>query len=63
MLTQRLPYLDSIKGILIILVVVGHAIQYCLSTYEMNFTFRFIYSFHMPLFFCEWLSCKQREMG
>lgn len=49
--TKRLLYLDNIKGVLIILVVVGHAIQYCSPTYEMNFAFRFIYSFHMPLFF------------
>lgn len=51
MATKRFPYLDNIKGLLIILVVVGHAIQYCLPTYEMNIVFRFIYSFHMPLFF------------
>lgn len=51
MATKRLPYLDNIKGLLIILVVIGHAIQYCLPTYEMNISFRFIYSFHMPLFF------------
>lgn len=51
MATKRLPYLDNIKGLLIILVVIGHAIQYCLPTYEMNIAFRFIYSFHMPLFF------------
>lgn len=36
MATKRLPYLDNIKGLLIILVVIGHAIQYCLPTYEMN---------------------------
>lgn len=49
--TKRLPYLDSIKGVLIILVVIGHAIQFCMPDYEQNFCFRFIYSFHMPLFF------------
>lgn len=48
---NRLPYLDNIKGLLIIWVIVGHTIQYCSSTYETDFVFRFIYSFHMPLFF------------
>ena len=43
--------MDNIKGLLIILVIVGHTIQYCSSTYETDFVFRFIYSFHMPLFF------------
>lgn len=47
----RLSYLDSIKGLLIILVIIGHAIQFSLPDYELNFVFRFIYSFHMPLFF------------
>lgn len=49
--TVRLLYLDSIKAILIILVIIGHAIQFTIPEYEFNFTFRFIYSFHMPLFF------------
>ena len=51
MATKRIPYLDNIKGVLIVLVLIGHAIQYCSSTYEMDFSFRLIYSFHMPLFF------------
>lgn len=51
MATKRIPYLDNIKGVLIVLVIIGHAIQYCSSTYEMDFAFRLIYSFHMPLFF------------
>lgn len=51
MSTSRLIYLDNIKGILIMLVIIGHAIQFCSPDYEENFFFRFIYSFHMPLFF------------
>ena len=51
MQAKRLPYLDSIKGVLIILVIIGHAIQFCIPDYEQNFCFRFIYSFHMPWFF------------
>jgi fucose 4-O-acetylase-like acetyltransferase len=48
---QRDPRADALKGFAILLVVVGHAIQdpyhYGLSH---NLVFRFIYSFHMPLF-------------
>lgn len=47
----RLQYLDSLKGILIILVVLGHAIQGFLADYQLDVLFRVIYSFHMPLFF------------
>jgi len=48
---NRLYYLDTMKGILIILVVLGHAIQSTIPDYQHNFLFRLIYSFHMPLFF------------
>jgi fucose 4-O-acetylase-like acetyltransferase len=47
---QRLLYIDNLKGILILLVVLGHCIQNALPDYENNLLFRFIYSFHMPLF-------------
>ena len=54
---KRSPYLDIIKAILIILVIIGHSIQYGSgSTYLEkqlffnNYLFKFIYSFHMPLF-------------
>lgn len=49
---ERLFYLDNAKGILIILVIVGHAFQFIYPEYDHNFLFRVIYSFHMPLFFC-----------
>lgn len=54
---KRSPYLDIIKAILILLVIIGHSIQYGSgSTYLEkqlffnNYLFKFIYSFHMPLF-------------
>lgn len=50
-MANRLYYLDNLKGLLIILVILGHAIQFTLPDYENAFAFRFIYSFHMPLFF------------
>ena len=40
----RLPWLDVLKGIGIILVVVGHV-------YSNKTIFNWLYSFHMPLFF------------
>lgn len=48
--TQRLEYVDIMRGIAITLVVVGHIIQF--NGIPMNNSvFEFIYSFHMPLFF------------
>lgn len=51
MAKQRLYYLDALKGILIILVILGHSIQYKMMDYQHDVLFRVIYSFHMPLFF------------
>ncbi len=56
---ERNIRLDLIKAVAIILVVVGHAIQYCcgneytesLAFYD-NWLFKIIYSFHMPAFMC-----------
>lgn len=55
MASQRVFWVDNLKGILIILVVAGHVLQ---SAIDMNMTseymdniFKWIYSFHMPLFF------------
>lgn len=54
---NRNKFLDTIKGIAIILVVIGHCIQYGSGesflkeeAFFDNFIFKFIYSFHMPLF-------------
>ena len=47
---ERLSYVDSLKGIGILLVVMGHLLSpgelYLQSTVK-----QFVYSFHMPLFF------------
>ncbi len=46
----RIDYIDEIRGLAILLVVMGHIIQFNgISTN--NPVFEFIYSFHMPLFF------------
>lgn len=57
MMKRRNSYIDFIKGVAILLVLVGHAIQYCYGTeyfvqetYFRNPIFKFIYTFHMPLF-------------
>jgi len=49
----RDDYWDELKGIGIILVIVGHIVQFIYEPlmYEYNILFRIIYSFHMPLFF------------
>lgn len=44
---KRLEYIDIARGIGIVLVVLGH----CLSQLDGGLR-TFIYSFHMPLFFC-----------
>lgn len=50
--TQRLVWADSLKGILILLVVLGHAIQgVYVENVESNRLWNIIYSFHMPAFF------------
>ena len=41
---ERLEYIDTARGILIILVVIGHI-------WQAGFVHNFIYSFHMPAFF------------
>ena len=51
---KRITELDFIKRLAIILVCIGHAVSQIPGTgpdaYEENTVFRFIYSFHMPLF-------------
>ena len=53
----RNSFLDLAKGVLILLVLIGHAIQYASGeaylsqmSYYNNWTFKLIYGFHMPLF-------------
>jgi len=52
--TERNDYLDYLKGILIVLVVYGHTIQFLVYKHSEEFwydpAFKFIYIFHMPLF-------------
>lgn len=48
---QRFVWADSLKGLLILLVVLGHAIQVALGeTCESSHLWNLIYSFHMPAF-------------
>lgn len=51
---QRIYALDNLKGCLILLVIIGHCIQITDADFDHNDLFRFIYSFHMPLFM--WVS-------
>lgn len=47
---KRFVWLDNLKGFLIILVVLGHCIQNTTDLYQRDLLFKYIYSFHMPLF-------------
>ena len=51
MVKARLIWVDSLKGWLMLLVILGHAIQSALSKdcYD-NHLWNLIYSFHMPAF-------------
>ncbi len=50
---NRLGYIDACRGFAILLVILGHVVQYlyCSQSFDNNVIFRTIYSFHMPLFF------------
>ena len=70
-MVKRFTYIDNLRGFLILLVILGHCIQ-CIDTdFDHNIIFRYIYSFHMPLFMFisgfvsfkenyEWSSVKKR---
>lgn len=49
---KRGPFIDSLKGIAILLVVIGHVIVAIFGEEQAkyNLVFRICYSFHMPLF-------------
>lgn len=49
-MNSRNHFLDMAKGVAIILVVIGHTIQYRNPDFDNQLWFRVIYSFHMPLF-------------
>jgi fucose 4-O-acetylase-like acetyltransferase len=48
---KRNVTIDVMKGMGILLVVLGHAIQKNISDYQLDPLFNIIYSFHMPMFF------------
>lgn len=52
-ISSRCNWLDFAKGIAILLVVIGHALQYYLypNAFNEELSWRCIYSFHMPFFF------------
>lgn len=50
MATKHIAWVDGLKGFAILLVVLGHSIQDVIPNYDQNIVFRYIYSFHMPLF-------------
>lgn len=61
--TKRLLWLDNLKGFLIILVVLGHCIQNTTDMYQSDVLFRYIYSFHMPLFmFVSGFACYKERI-
>ena len=51
MSSKRILWVDNLRGFLILLVVLGHTIQYSMPGFYNSHVFNYIYSFHMPLFF------------
>ena len=50
-MNNRLVWADSLKGLLMVLVVLGHAIQNTIGPQcQTNHLWNIIYSFHMPAF-------------
>lgn len=49
---ERITYLDHLKGMAILIVVIGHVLQYCVlpQTFNDDRLWNIIYSFHMSLF-------------
>lgn len=47
----RNHHIDALKGVAIILVVLGHSIQLNDPNYDNNLLFRIVYSFQLPMFF------------
>lgn len=47
---EKLLWADNLKSFLILLVVIGHTIQFSVINYTDSHIFNYIYSFHMPLF-------------
>lgn len=68
---KKLLWIDNLRGFLILLVILGHCIQNTNPNYQSDILFRYIYSFHMPLFIfvsgyvsykekIEWISIRKR---
>lgn len=49
-MNQRLAYIDQLKGFAILMVVMGHVLQFCFNEAEPSLASQIIASFHMPLF-------------
>jgi len=47
---HRLDFVDAARGLAILLVVLGHGIQYTDPAFDASMAFRLIYAVHMPLF-------------
>lgn len=62
--SNRLLWLDNLRGFSILLVVLGHSLQYIGEDFNNNHLANFIYSFHMPLFmFISGYSSNLRNKG
>lgn len=62
-MTQRIQYFDQMKGIAILLVVIGHVVQFCFG-YNPSDVVNMLGIFHMPVFFyiSSYLAYKGAEM-
>jgi fucose 4-O-acetylase-like acetyltransferase len=47
---KRDHHIDALKGLTIMLVLIGHSVQISDVNFDNNLLFRVIYSFHMPMF-------------
>ncbi|MER7207003.1 acyltransferase family protein [Streptosporangium sp. NPDC000239] len=47
---KREPYLDNVKFVLIVMVVIGHSLVPTLAAHSSRAAYLFIYTFHMPAF-------------
>lgn len=47
---SRILWADNLKGVLILLVILGHVLQYSCIDFRNMHLYNYIYSFHMPVF-------------
>lgn len=68
-MTKRIEWVDVVKGLLILTVILGHSIQESLLvrgiSFESDFWRNIIYSFHMPAFMAMsgYLVFRQSSVG